>query len=396
MAYETGVATSQADFVDKLIQFATANGWTLGEYDVPNKRGAIDRDGIYVQWRWDGTTSIGGYQSLGFQRKAASATVAAGGTGYTVGDTLTLVGGTVTTPATFNVDTVAGGVVTAVSPVAVGDYDVIPDDPVSTTGGTGTLCTLNVVWTSFGTKAPGTQLDDSGNGAQSGVETQRRLSGVGVGPYTTYWFFADASIEPYVHYVLEYSPGLYRHGSFGRLQKFGTWTGGEYHACHVWNGSAAINSNTHSLLLDGLTARTDDGGTIHCEGLPSQVGSGKWGVALNTTTTGTDTAAVARALFTGGFREGFLNNALAGMRANPSSGFIVMVPIHNWYRVGTSGEQFRFGGKMIHVRELNGFFLQPQQEFTIGAETWKAFPMVRKLTTGERSGNMFVAYRKIV
>jgi len=80
-----------------------------------------------------------------FSTIALSATVAAGGTGYTVGDDITLVGGT-GTASVFNVDTVSGGVVTAVSIVTAGSYTVKPTDPVSTTGGTGTGCTLNVTF----------------------------------------------------------------------------------------------------------------------------------------------------------------------------------------------------------------------------------------------------------
>lgn len=86
---------------------------------------------------------------IGARHKAYSATIAAGGTGYTVGDDITLSGGTSTTAAVFNVDTVSGGVVTAVSVVTAGDYTVKPGDPVSTTGGTGTGCTLNVTWNKF-------------------------------------------------------------------------------------------------------------------------------------------------------------------------------------------------------------------------------------------------------
>lgn len=78
---------------------------------------------------------------------AVSAAVVAGGTGYTVGDDLTLVGGT-GTAAVFNADTVSGGVVTAVSVIAgsVGAYSVEPSNPASTTGGTGTGCTLTVTY----------------------------------------------------------------------------------------------------------------------------------------------------------------------------------------------------------------------------------------------------------
>jgi hypothetical protein len=81
-------------------------------------------------------------------RAVLSSTIAAGGTGYTVNDVLTLTGGTSTETATVTVTTVSGGVVTAVGPTAAarGMYTVLPTNPVSTTGGTGTGCTLTVTW----------------------------------------------------------------------------------------------------------------------------------------------------------------------------------------------------------------------------------------------------------
>ena len=89
-------------------------------------------------------------------QEAVSATIAAGGTGYTVGDDITLLddGSTIRgdvsdTPgvaAVFNVDTVSGGVVIAVSLVTAGNYEETPADPVATSGGTGTGCTLNVTF----------------------------------------------------------------------------------------------------------------------------------------------------------------------------------------------------------------------------------------------------------
>lgn len=71
-------------------------------------------------------------------------TVAAGGTGYSVNDTLTCTGGTFTTAATFNVDTVNVDVVLTVSIINEGEYSVFPTNPVSTTGpGSGATLTLN-------------------------------------------------------------------------------------------------------------------------------------------------------------------------------------------------------------------------------------------------------------
>jgi hypothetical protein len=83
--------------------------------------------------------------------RALSAAVAAGGTGYKVGDQLTLSGGTnIARAAIFRVTKVdPGGVVTAVELFLnrSGGYTVKPGNPVSTTtNGAGAGCTLTVTW----------------------------------------------------------------------------------------------------------------------------------------------------------------------------------------------------------------------------------------------------------
>jgi phosphotransferase system HPr-like phosphotransfer protein len=77
---------------------------------------------------------------------ANAATIAAGGTGYTLNDVVTLVGGTPIVAATFVVTGVSGGVVTSVGSPNFGTYSVLPLNPVSVTGGTGTGLTLNATW----------------------------------------------------------------------------------------------------------------------------------------------------------------------------------------------------------------------------------------------------------
>jgi hypothetical protein len=70
-----------------------------------------------------------------------------GGTGYTVGDVLTVAGGTATTAATVTVTAIgAGGVVSGLAVANAGAYSVEPAAPIGTTGGTGTGCTLSVNW----------------------------------------------------------------------------------------------------------------------------------------------------------------------------------------------------------------------------------------------------------
>lgn len=81
-----------------------------------------------------------------------TASIQAAGTGYTAGDILTIVGGTSSTVAKIKVDSVGGG--GDITSILVetdidgdeGNYSVIPANPVSVTGGTGTTATFNLTW----------------------------------------------------------------------------------------------------------------------------------------------------------------------------------------------------------------------------------------------------------
>jgi hypothetical protein len=77
-------------------------------------------------------------------------TIAGGGTGYTVGNVLTFVGGTFTTAAQVTVATVSAGVITSISVTTNGTYTALPTNPVSVTGGAGSGATFTVNWRVFG------------------------------------------------------------------------------------------------------------------------------------------------------------------------------------------------------------------------------------------------------
>jgi hypothetical protein len=82
----------------------------------------------------------------------ATAVINAGGSGYSVGDILTVVGGTGTHAAKFEVTAVSSGVVTGIRTYSGGAYSVNPGTGASTTvspsGGTG--CTLDTTLVSTG------------------------------------------------------------------------------------------------------------------------------------------------------------------------------------------------------------------------------------------------------
>lgn len=78
---------------------------------------------------------------------AFGAGVFAGGTGYTVGDTLTLVGGLGQISTELTVSTVGGsGAITAVTITNAGQYTEIPVNPVSVTGGSGSAATFDMTF----------------------------------------------------------------------------------------------------------------------------------------------------------------------------------------------------------------------------------------------------------
>jgi hypothetical protein len=76
-----------------------------------------------------------------------TATVSAGGSGYAVGNVLTISGGTSTTAATVTVATVSSGAVLTVTISNAGAYTAVPTNPAATTGGAGTGATFTL---SFG------------------------------------------------------------------------------------------------------------------------------------------------------------------------------------------------------------------------------------------------------
>lgn len=110
-------------------------------------------------------------------QEAASATVAAGGTGYTVGDVLTLDsddGSVVNTAATFTVATISGGggtgPVATVTLTTAGSYAEVHGTPtaVSVTGGTGgNDCTLNVTFQDATTQDSEFLLEGEGAGSDA-------------------------------------------------------------------------------------------------------------------------------------------------------------------------------------------------------------------------------------
>jgi hypothetical protein len=91
-------------------------------------------------------TTAGGVQATASitMRNSGTPIIVSGGTGYTAGDTITCIGGTFSNAIIVTVSTVSSGVITAISVTNQGSYTVLPTNPVSVSGGTGSGATFNL------------------------------------------------------------------------------------------------------------------------------------------------------------------------------------------------------------------------------------------------------------
>lgn len=248
---------------------------------------------------------------------------------------------------------------------------------------------------------PGTHPNDSGNGAVSATNTviddERCVESIGAGPYT-YWFFEQ---DFYIHVCVESAADVFKHFGAGTIVKIGDWTGGEYVYGHFKTSSGAIGV-TDTMLLDGLfhTATASDKGraaTIHIEGMPNQVGSGKWGqIAGSSTAPQNDTAGVAKAIIQGGFRGGPPATSFARYSAGSGSGGIPLVPIDLYYQDTANSRVYPLG-YMPDVRSINMRFFAAREVVAIGGDQWYIFPAQQKSTgaaTVLGTANLGIAYRR--
>lgn len=116
----------------------TINAWISRRYATAEELYAdeanlVDGDIVYVDAQSIDGNSIG---------KIKTVTIVSGGIDYTVGDTLTIVGGHFKTPATLTVVTAPSGEIGSVSLKSEGFYTTPPTGTVTVTGGTGSGATF--------------------------------------------------------------------------------------------------------------------------------------------------------------------------------------------------------------------------------------------------------------
>lgn len=133
-----------------------------------------DDDKARALINWYRTLEVQGWQgTLAAVNVVSAVAVAAGGTGYSVGDILTVSGGTAGRAAKAKVTSVSGGVVDGVVLTDVGSYTADPTSPAATTGGGGSGATLTLTLADQSTQFPRTGLSCGGYSLPSNDVPQR-------------------------------------------------------------------------------------------------------------------------------------------------------------------------------------------------------------------------------
>jgi hypothetical protein len=246
-----------------------------------------------------------------------SVTIANGGTGYTVGNVLTVSGGTIAPSqlaTQVTVSTVSSGVITAVTISQFGTYSVLPTNPASVTGGTGTGATFNFAY------------------AISGASTNFTITNAGSGyieqPTVT---FSGGGGSGAAAYATVGSGTTFR--TIGNTISFNTPAGESFRI-----QDAGTSTSNYILAGTGATPFITAQGTNTALALSS---NGTGNVWLRTNGAGTNQMAIAHTAsavnyvqVTGSATTGFPVMSSQGSDTNVSLGF---------YSKGTGGFSFRTG-----------------------------------------------------
>lgn len=110
-------------------------------------------------------TTAGGTQATGtVAMQAITITLNSGGSGYAIGDTITLTGGTFTQAVVLTVATLSGSAVATFTTSNAGTYTVLPSNPVAqgSTSGSGTGANFNI--TAYGVRTTAYTITGAGSG----------------------------------------------------------------------------------------------------------------------------------------------------------------------------------------------------------------------------------------
>ena len=235
---------------------------------------------------------------------------------------------------------------------------------------------------SYDSSSPGNNPDDAG--PAGAIPSQQRATIIGNGAGTADFFQGTEGGSEFLLCIAETAPDLFRMWMLGEVIKVGDWTGGEFVAAQSWpeHGSFSAVQDApfdarNRTLLDASHENGAQGDTIHMEGVHGF--AGKWGSVAGIGSPGSDRSSTARAFIEGSIRDGPWWSSLYWLQAQPNTGFIPLIPCPAHYR---TGGQWTLLGFFPGIRGLRITFIASREEFTLGGDTWKAYPWVKKSFAG--------------
>lgn len=232
--------------------------------------------------------------------------------------------------------------------------------------------------------------------------------------FATYHLFTNSTGD-YIHVVIEETAGQFRHFSIGNVKKYGTWTGGQYVQASHWAEHTFPSDFSSAMRLPfGASGQEyafsfDKPANVHRADIDTLTGN--W-VYLTTTTSSPTPGRFGPASYSnnaldrrgnGGGGAVGTNNDLGGALFYDQSpmgwnGLAPLLPLYVTCTRNGSVNNWSMLGEFMDVRYMNMSNFAPGDEFTIGSDTWKVFPIFAKTySTGAHavSYDHALAYKKI-
>lgn len=199
------------------------------------------------------------------------------------------------------------------------------------------------------------------------------------GPYVAYHFFASAlgAARPYLHVVVEVTSGIFRHFGTGQLRQFGTFTNGAY----VYGTNQSFSTTNIHQADNAANCWPFDGGNSNANNQNTVVRADFGGASPRYCQTNITTGAVGR-LYCGWRTPSSSNqgnfNSLALASPSAFTGRSPLFPLLCFVQADTVDNLRHPIGFPDDFRFIRVDNFQPGATITLGSDTWRVFPCVRK------------------
>lgn len=219
----------------------------------------------------------------------------------------------------------------------------------------------------------------------------------GTGPFSNVFLFAN---DDCIFWSIEIASGIFRQGGFGMLQKLGSYTGGTFFEQSNYDTRTNYDPHNpyfhyHHTMFDSNSANNGNRGAVRCD-VDGNTNYFAPFSRYDTYTTPVASGAMGGMQDNGaGEHEGrvllFRDRSI-----NSWSGITPLQPIK--IRVERPSGYWSEIGIVPGMRFLNMTRFQAADEFSIGPDTWKVFPWIRKgyVVNQQYSSEMAFAFLKTV